>query len=229
MINKEEYGDYLELLLFEDHLEDEKADYLTYHEDLIFRRDSARAVFFKVDEKTDKTFHFPLKDIEKGVYDEVQLNKDKNLVFIKEKENLVVEPVDTPYLVNTLKVLNQGDFDWEVRIKTKSIVKTLLMLHRKLVSKQLDLKMTTISFDFLEKKVSVVFNEEEISYGIECEVLKQGEDKIVNYSYQFFKDFMINSKSFGENVDIFIHQPYFTIIEYNEKVKSVINHKRKTA
>ena len=225
MLTKESYEKLTNILFFENHLKDEKANFLTFCDGYLFRRDDARLVAYKTEEKSEKIFSFSLEAFEKDTSYEVQLKSGEILMKNEEKQK-TIKSVEVPFESNSVKILNMDNFEWEVNFDTKSLAKALMMLQRKLMNQQIDLETVTLVLDL--KKCSLLLEKEDaVGYDLKCEILKEGEDHLIHYSYLLFKDLLMNAKSFGKQVKFFVEQPYFTRIQYNENTIAVLSHKRK--
>lgn len=225
MLTKESYDKLTNILLFENHLKDEKANFLTFCDGYLFRRDDARLVAYETEEKSEKIFSFSLEAFEKDTSFEVQLKSGEILMKNEEKQK-TIKSVEVPFESNSINILKKVNFEWEVSIDTKSLAKALMMLQRKLMNQQVDLETVTLELDLKNRSLQLE-KDDAMGYDIKCEILKEGEDHLIHYSFLLFKDLLMNAKSFGKQVRFFVEQPYFTRIQYNERTTAVLSHKRK--
>lgn len=227
-MKKEAFQRFSNLLFFENHLEDEKAQFLATQHGYLFRRDSARLVAHALPTATEKAKHFPMQDIENGMWDGVQLIHEELLFANEAGAEHRVPSVGVPYETHSLQTLFWKEFDTVFRIETKSLVKVLLILQRKLLNQKLALHEVDIMLDWQAKTLSLLLPNETSSYDLSIEVDKAGEETQITYAYLFFKDFFMHANSFNKQLTFSIYQSYFTKIDYDEKTKAVLNHKRKS-
>lgn len=219
-------SDFLQLLLFENRLQDEVADYIAISSKYLVRRDGARLMSLEFDEEQEKTFHYPIVSLESMGYDGVQLKDRQNLVFTKSGEETVLAPIEVPYLTETLKLLSIQDYDFSVTLDTKSVVRSLLAIQRKVLNQKKEMDQIVLSFDFSKKKISVELENEQFETTVNGNTEKTNEGDVVHYSYLLFKDFFQNANSFGKEITLSIKSPYYTVIQYTDKIKGVLAHKK---
>lgn len=226
-MNGEEFQRFSNLLFFENYLEDEKANYVTTQHGYLFRRDAARLVAHKIEQAEDEAKHFLLELIEKGTWDKVQLVQEDLHLTNEQGEKQVLSPVETPFQTNSLQSLFLNDYDTVFHMESKSLVKVLLILQRKLLNQALPLHEVDVVLNWKEGTLSLVLPNETSTYQLTLEVEKEGKETSIAYSYLFFRDLFIHANSFNKHLTFSIYQSYFTKIDYDEKTKAVLNHKRK--
>lgn len=226
-MNQEQWQRFSNLLWFENYLEDAKADWLVAQNGYLFRRDSVRLVAHVFDQAKQPAKHFPLQGIEKAIWDKVQLEQETLLFTNEQGETSSVSSAEVPYETVSLRTLFWQDFDTIVQVQSKSLVKVLLILQRKLLNQKVALHAVDVVLDVQRKTLSLVLPHETASYDIELSVEKEGETKKVVYSYLLFRDLLIHANSFQKQITLSIASSYFTKIDYDEMTKAVINHKRK--
>ena len=226
-MKEEEWQQFSNLLFFENHLEDEKANYLAVERGYLFRRDNARLVAFKMSELVEGAKHFPMQTVEKGVWDKVQLVQEQLLFTNEKEEEHSLLPVAVPYETHSLQTLFWEEFDSVIRIQSKSVAKVLLGVQRKLLNLRIPLHQVDVALNGQEKTLTLVLPTETISYPITMEVAKEGTETVQVYSYLVFRDLLMHANSFNKEITLSSYQSYFTKIDYDEKTKAVLNHKRK--
>lgn len=222
----EEYQLFAELLFFDNHLQDDKANYVVIADDYLFRRDSARIVAYRLEEKIKESKHFLLDAFGKeGGYD-VQLNQENILLTATDGSTQEIVPMEVPYRTNSIQILAITDFDWEATVDTKTLVKALLIIQRKIMNQPVDMMKINLFINFQEKTINLQLKEETVCLALKMDIKQTGNNPIVYYAYPLFKDFFMNAKSLNSTVSIRVHAPYFTRIDYTEKIMAVLNHKR---
>lgn len=219
------FSPFLQLFFFENRLKDELADYAVISGKYLFRRDSTRLVAYEMPDSEERTFHYPIVSLETEGYDGVQFKDRQNLSFKKGEKEDVLEPVEVSYGVGSMQLLATTEFDFEVKVEAKSVVRALLAIQRKVLNQDIDLEKAVIGFDFSNNKLTVDLPEERFEALVKGNFEEVPEKTVVYYSYLLFKDFLQNANSFSKEVAISVKAPLFTVIQYTDLVKGVLAHK----
>lgn len=219
------------LLFFENRLKDDKADYISVTDQYLWRRDSSRLVSFKLDEKVKKNINYRLEDYKEAFEDEDKkpkkliVNEKGEMVITFEKKKKMIKPITVNMKPYSLKTLYYEEFTKEYVIESKKIMKYLLMVQRKIMKGKQNINDLTIIVDAKQGTISIPEIKDEKK--IDIQASNDEKEYEFHYPYPFFKEFLINASQLSKEITFKVNGSYFSIIEYNDRIKAVLNHKRK--
>jgi hypothetical protein len=216
------------LFLFKNKETDKISNYFSITNQFIWRRDEFKLVLHTLDGNVHANWNYNLEDLDKIFQTDSANVSEDGVIQIKDDElGEEIHPVDVPLLPNSLNILKTKEYHSELDMSSLFIVRQIAIMQKKLFTGHLSEDSATVILDLKNKQIYLKeFAADKMN--LECTFIKQSGPELVFYPFSAFKELLAHSKHFNKSIRLKIFQPYFTLFHYNNKLISILNHKRDT-